>query len=794
MQAAVRLPRLLGGDFRESRRLRPVSLSLSLERAACSTAQLALPDTEEPLPLFAFLELYTPRGSAGLYRVTADAAPTFGAYTYPLRHAIDTLHDSVWKAQTDFSGTMAAFLAALLSQQTVPYWQLGQCQDAGSWKREDINYDRLDDLLDEVREDRREFMFTYDFSTTPWTLNFVRVSDSVDAEMRLTRNLSEATLRRTRDGMGNRLYLSISTTALEEDGSPGETTVEYRTYNDADSQALYGTVEISAAVDSADVSDPDAWAAQFLREHALPIAQASAEGWEIVKATGEPWDQMDLGKRCRLAAKRAGFPAEFPIEVIKYDNLFGDDPDRVHIDMNRKLPRFSERLAKVRETAERAYGAARGAGARIKKNEEVDAHYQRIVKSNKEGMEDCFGVIGVKLDPDTHEPMRDTAGNYIWADAEDAAAEIWGHFHRTAWETLIANVVKDGEGNVLSIAQVSTSADGKFFVDAINANGTGTAQINANRVHIQSTSGSGIELDNNGNISLNAGETVNRINGQSGSGTVYLNAALVKLNGQLIVGEDSQGYTGLTSPGASFTHMDANWIEAVNINAEEIDVESTVSAALLQCEDVNGVDASFSGTLTVGANDANVANAVASIGPASASGGQITIPWMRLDGSAGTPINFNMADYVSALIVDGNDDPVSGPRTLAGGTTLTLYPATYMGGVTARNAPAALVITAADGADTVTLASYHTGEGSQTATMDEIKFLDKSQSGNALDVRVGVRLSNGKQYSRTITGISFTPPSPSVGNWQINSLAGGGTRVWVDVNGTTYSHDFNSYP
>lgn len=792
MKAAVRLPRLLGGDFRESRRLRPVSLSLSLERAACSTAELTLPESEEPLPLFAFLELYTPRGSAGLYRVTADAAPTFGAYTYPLRHAIDTLHDSVWKAQTDFSGTMAAFLAALLAQQAIRYWQLGQCQDAGSWKREDINYDRLDDLLDEVRQDRREYMFTYDFSTTPWTLNFVRVSDSVDAEMRLTRNLSEATLRRTRDGMGNRLYLSISTTALEEDGSPGETTVEYRTYNDADSQALYGPVEISAAVDSADVPDPDAWAAQFLREHALPIAQASAEGWEIVKATGEPWDQMDLGKRCRLAAKRAGFPAEFPIEVIKFDNLFGDDPDRVHIDMNRKLPRFSERLAKVRETAERAYGAARGAGARIKKNEEVDAHYQRIVKSNKEGMEDCFGVIGVKLDPDTHEPMRDAAGNYIWADAEDAAAEIWGHFHRTAWETLIANVVKDGEGNVLSIAQVSTSADGKFFVDAINANGTGTAQINANRVHIQSTSGSGIELDNNGNISLNAGETVNRINGQSGSGAVYLNAAMIHLNGSAIV---SGSGNGLVAPEGWFTDLYAGSgggqfvVEGSDIRAyAKLYAEGGIAA--LDGATVTATNGDFT-NLSVG--NANVANAVDTIGPATASGGQISIPWTKLDGSSGS-VNFNMADYVSALIVDGNDNPVSGPRTLAGGTTLTLYPATYMGGVTARNAPAALVITAADGADTVTLASYNTSEGSQGATTDEIKFLDKSQSGNALDVRVGVRLSNGKQYSRTITGISFTPPSPSVGNWQINSLAGGGTRVWVDVNGTTYHHDFNSYP
>lgn len=201
-------------------------------------------------------------------------------------------------------------------------------------------------------------------------------------------------------------------------------------------------------------------------------------------------------------------------------------------------------------------------------------------------------------------------------------------------------------------------------------------------------------------------------------------------------------------------------------------------------------------------------NTVASIGPASASGGQITIPWTKFSGAAGTPVNFNIADTqfyqdgvsaaeaagkasVSALIVDGNNTAVSGQRQLSGGSSLTVYPARYVGGVVDRNTAAALVITAEDGADSVTLANYNTGAGSQAATTDEIKFLNKTQSGNALDVTVGVRLSNGKQYSRTMTGISFTT---TVGNWQITALAGGGTRAYVDVNGTTYYHDFNNYP
>ena len=37
-------------------------------------------------------------------------------------------------------------------------------------------------------------------------------------------------------------------------------------------------------------------------------------------------------------------------------------------------------------------------------------------------------------------------------------------------------------------------------------------------------------------------------------------------------------------------------------------------------------------------------DAVGSIGPATASGGQITIPWTKMDGTAGTAVNFNIAD------------------------------------------------------------------------------------------------------------------------------------------------------
>lgn len=95
----------------------------------------------------------------------------------------------------------------------------------------------------------------------------------------------------------------------------------------------------------------------------------------------------------------------------------------------------------------------------------------------------------------------------------------------------------------------------------------------------------------------------------------------------------------------------------------------------------------------------------------SAPYGKIGFTYKQCNSDTTYAINFNIADTqyfqdgvsaaraagkasVSALIVDGNNNPVSGRHTLASGKTMTVYPATYVDGITSRNNGAALVITA----------------------------------------------------------------------------------------------------
>lgn len=132
--------------------------------------------------------------------------------------------------------------------------------------------------------------------------------------------------------------------------------------------------------------------------------------------------------------------------------------------------------------------------------QEIDEHWQHVTQVTDHGMEDCFGVIGVKLDAQ-HKPIKDAQGNYVWAGPGDSPAEIWGHLHRNAWETQILNHIKDANGNIISLAEVYTDAYGNAIINAINDQRTGTATINANRIKLHATDS--ITLDSKLSIQAN---------------------------------------------------------------------------------------------------------------------------------------------------------------------------------------------------------------------------------------------------------------------------------------------------
>ena len=423
MAVTCRSPRLLDASFRETARLRPAALSCQLQLTDASAATMTL-TRQDPVPaMHDWVELYAARGSLGLYRATALQRNHDRDTTVTLRHAIDTLSDNVWRVRDyDYSGTVAGYLAQLLTYQTHVYWQLGTVEDTGSWKRSDINYTRLSELLWELAGERHGYYFTFDFSTTPWTLNFLALPSAPAAEWRLTRNVHTLQLIRNDEDLCTRLYCTVSTTTAttpqgytpeELDGRTvpvtdlGTVTVTdsaVHTYDNLEAQAVYGIVEKTADIDAEDVANPAAWAAEFLADRAEPTVQITIDGYELAAATGDSWDAFDLGKMTRCILADSGEVLHERVVAITYPDLLGE-PEHVTVELANRLAKFTDSLASVQTAASAASAtakkASRGGGSSTKDME----HWAMIVKKAVESL-DGTGLVdlwetGIELDAQT---------------------------------------------------------------------------------------------------------------------------------------------------------------------------------------------------------------------------------------------------------------------------------------------------------------------------------------------------------------------------------------------------------
>ena len=353
---AVRLPRVLNSDLSEAFRLRPVEMSITLNLREDSTATITLPDDAQDVPVRTFVELYTPRGSAGIFRVTDTSRNVFNQRVLTLKSGLATLEDSVYRVQEDYEGTVQAFLSAVLGYQTVTRWQLGTVADGSTvYKRSGINYNSLADLIRGLSDDDVDHYFETDYTTTPWTLNYRAVPTSVGCEMRLSRSVRTVQIVRNDAELCTRLYLSVSSDLVE---------TELRTYNDADAQAIYGIVEKTADVNSADVADPDAWAARYMREHKAPAVQITIDGYELARLTGDSWDEYSLGKLCRV--NLSGELLEERVVSVTYPDPLGE-PDLVQVQLATKAATASGAIANlVRKSGGGGGGGASGGYATMR--------------------------------------------------------------------------------------------------------------------------------------------------------------------------------------------------------------------------------------------------------------------------------------------------------------------------------------------------------------------------------------------------------------------------------------------
>ncbi|MBQ2434081.1 MAG: hypothetical protein II266_06580, partial [Clostridia bacterium] len=263
----VKLPIVLTDKLKREKPIQADALSITISARDKSTALLKLPINAAAYPMHTFFELFTTKGSAGVFWQTNASLSDNTGRTYSLTHAIDTLRKNTYKEQITFEGTRRDFLSKLFSYQEPVYWQLGDVYAPdSSYKSANINYTNLSDLFTRFFQDNVDLYPVYDFSTTPWTVHIRKLPDEIGARFSLTRNAETCRIVYDDKQQATRLYLAVNTP--EKVNGITKYTPELKIYEDADAIAQYGIFEKTASVKVDEITGtPDDWAQDFLKKY-----------------------------------------------------------------------------------------------------------------------------------------------------------------------------------------------------------------------------------------------------------------------------------------------------------------------------------------------------------------------------------------------------------------------------------------------------------------------------------------------------------------------------------------------
>ena len=334
----VQLPR----NVVSGARCHPVKLDIVLNRDLMSTAKMVIPEAEAVnFPIHSFVELYNQNGSVGVFRVISAIKTIGESVRLEMAHAIDTLSDSLAPVDEDFSGTIAEMLTKILSYQTtqlngVNCWQLGTVEDTATYEAS-INYTNLYDLLEDLTRQEIDYQCAFDFSTSPWTINFVARPTAVRSEFRLGRNIAECVITRDDTELCTRLFLSYTI-----EGTDGDTT-EVKTY-DADTLGTWGIIQKTDSCTVSSVAEADRYAARYITEHKNPTTTIAIDGADLNRITGSTFDEHDIGTMCRVALVDYGEIHQEHIVTVEYPDAL-NDPSRIKVTLANTIRSGAQTIA-----------------------------------------------------------------------------------------------------------------------------------------------------------------------------------------------------------------------------------------------------------------------------------------------------------------------------------------------------------------------------------------------------------------------------------------------------------------
>ena len=338
----LRLPRLLDATMRERARLHCTSLSVTENVDPLSTAEMTVPHNAPEVNVDDFVEIFTPYGSAGVYRVYQTSEAVLKNRKCSLRHGIVTLADDIVEEGNAIAAPVAQVFASLFAMQTTPLWVLGECEvpDDLEIVLERNHQTILHAFTDLTAKLPDGYAWQFDQTSLPWRAHLRNMSLEDACEFRLSRDITGMTIRIDRDSQCTRVY---AFGAGEGDERIGLTSLIGTPYVDA----LGADRIISKTITNDEVFDAltlKSVADKYLERHKDPTVSIEVDAANVYRMTGMTMDKFHLGKMCRVPLPTLGKTIREKVISIRWKDLI-KTPDAVTATLANRLRTVSDEMA-----------------------------------------------------------------------------------------------------------------------------------------------------------------------------------------------------------------------------------------------------------------------------------------------------------------------------------------------------------------------------------------------------------------------------------------------------------------
>lgn len=358
----MKLPRLyVNGAFK--RIVNPISVSITQSIVPLDTASMTLP-ADENLPARSWVELFTPYGSAGMFRVRSPH-DAYGQETtsVELEHMISEVGDYLVKEEISEMLPANTAMQRVFKHYGGGKWKLGSVSALGSSTIAlEAKYDRVLDTMLAILEQKKDCMMAFDFTTSPWTVSIVKKGTSVAAEGRLSRNVTSATISCDDTELCTRVW--YQTFDKKKQGT--------WKYKDASTKSKYGIVEGTVRT-SSDMTEAEinTTVNAYLNDHQEPRYGVSIQGVELSQITGESLDKMTVGKLYRLTIPEKSVKQEMNITSISFLDVY-NAPRNISIQLGAE----EDTVVTFLHNLDSKGGGGGGGGKAKDKEEEVWCEYR----------------------------------------------------------------------------------------------------------------------------------------------------------------------------------------------------------------------------------------------------------------------------------------------------------------------------------------------------------------------------------------------------------------------------------